>query len=74
MAPGAPPRWRYCVSSIASASSTQAIEVAVLRLLDRLGVLDAGQRRELAGFATAPVTNRAGDPVGEIRIAADGRL
>lgn len=52
----------------------RAAEVAVLRLLDRLGVLDAGQRRGLARFATAPVTNRAGDAVGEIRIAADGPL
>jgi L-asparaginase II len=52
----------------------RAAEVAVLRLLDRLGVLDAGQRHRLAGFATAPVTNRAGDTVGEIRIAADGPL
>ncbi len=52
----------------------RAAEVAVLRLLDRLGVVDAGQRHGLAGFATAPVTNRAGDAVGEIRIAADGPL
>ncbi|MFQ5955756.1 MAG: asparaginase, partial [Kiloniellales bacterium] len=49
----------------------RAAEVATLRLLDRLGVIGDGPRRRLARFAPAPVTNRAGRVVGEIRAAAD---
>jgi len=52
----------------------RAAEVATLRLLDRLGAVDAAQRRALARFAAPPVKTRAGRTVGEIRVAADGPL
>ncbi len=49
----------------------RAAEVATLRLLDRLGVIGDRPRRRLARFDPAPVVNRAGRLVGEIRAAAD---
>lgn len=49
----------------------RAAEVAALRLLDHLGVLDDKRRRALAAFATVPVNTRAGRRAGDIRVAAD---
>jgi L-asparaginase II len=49
----------------------RAAEVAMLRLLDHLGILEAAHRRRLAEFIAAPVSDRAGHTVGEVRVAAD---
>jgi L-asparaginase II len=49
----------------------RAAQVATLRLIDHLGALDDAHRRRLATFVAAPVRDRAGHPVGEVRAAAD---
>jgi L-asparaginase II len=51
--------------------ATRAAQVALLRLLDRLGLLDGDASRRLADFARPAVTSRAGETVGEVRPVAD---
>ncbi len=51
--------------------ATRAAEVAVVAVLRRLGALDHGLAERLADFVVAPVVNRAGLRVGEVRPAAD---
>lgn len=46
--------------------ATRASEVALVATLDRLGLLDAKGRRQLADLLEHPVTNTRGEPVGEI--------
>jgi len=49
----------------------RAAEVLMGRLLNHFGILDADQASALGGLLTAPVLNRAGLAVGEVRPAAD---
>ncbi len=50
--------------------ATRAAVVALVALLDRLGVLDAAARRQIADLFVTPLFNHAGTRVGEIRPAA----
>ena len=51
--------------------ASRAAEILMGRLLSRFGILDDAQAAALGGLLTAPVLNRAGRTVGEIRPAAD---
>ncbi len=50
--------------------TTRAAEAAMAHLLDRLGALDGGTRTALGDLLAPRLTNHAGTPVGQIRVAA----